>query len=99
MFKENLSVYFAEFGETVLINGQAVRAIFDREYADDDGFGFTVANTDPHITLADADIPADIRNAVIEARGQEYDTAEIAADGTGITVIQLRSRRHAASDY
>ena len=92
MFKEPLAVFTADFGETVLIDGVAARAIFDRDYAADHALGFAVANADPQLLIADAALPANIRQAVITARGRRYTVAEIDADGTGMTTIQLRAQ-------
>ena len=41
VFNEPLSVFTnpADFGETVMIDGKEVNAIFDREFMTDSGFG------------------------------------------------------------
>lgn len=98
MFKEPLAVFTADFGETVLIDGAPVRAIFDRDYAPDNAFGFAVANADPQLLAADADLPANIRQAIISVRGKTYTVAEVDADGTGMSTIQLRGQ-HGTPTY
>ena len=92
MLKERFDVFFngAHFAEPVLINGKPVQAIVDREYAPDNAFGVTLANTDPQLVVADESLPADIHSAEITARGKLYAVAAVEQDGTGVTVIQLR---------
>ena len=94
MFKEPFGVYTnpADFGETVYIDGVPVRAVVDREYLPDAAQGFAVANADPLIIAADADLPENLKSAVITVRGEAYTVAETEFDGTGITVVQLRKK-------
>lgn len=53
MFKEPFEVYIdiATFGETVLIDGKPVAAIFERASAMNSGFGLTIVNADPLLIL------------------------------------------------
>ena len=94
MIKETWAIFtdVAGFGETVWIDGVAVSAIFDRESADDSGFGLTVSNADPQLIIADVDIPTDIMQAVIVARNVVYQASSVAFDGTGMSVIQLKRK-------
>ncbi|MCQ9325523.1 head-tail joining protein [Neisseria dentiae] len=101
MFKEPLGVFtnLADFGETVQIGGVEVPAVFDREYAPDGAYGFAVGNADPRLIVAESSLPENTKSAVINVRGVEYTVAEIALDGTGIAVIQLRSKQHETPTY
>ncbi len=103
MFKEPLAVYTnpADFGEPVSVDGKTVYAIVDREYLADALGTLTAANADPCFAAADADLPPHdvLRQAQIELRGRRYAVAEIDFDGSGITVVQLRSEPGNAPDY
>ncbi len=92
MFKEPVHIYTnpAVFGEVVQIDGKDVNAIFDREYAPDNGFGFSIVNAEPRLTLADKDVPTDIQAACITVRGADYGVAAVDFDGTGVSVLQLK---------
>lgn len=99
MLKEDLAVFLADFGETVLIDGVAVQAIFDREYAADNAFGLAIANADPQLTVLDKDLPPNIRASVIVARDVSYTVAEVDFDGTGVSTIQLKAQNHDPRSY
>lgn len=101
MLNEPWDVYTdtAIFGEKVLIDGVAVNAIFDREYAADNAFGLAIANADPQLTIADKDLPPNIRDVEIVARGVAYAVAEIDFDGTGLSTIQLKAKNHDPRPY
>ena len=101
MFKEPVGVFTnpADFGETVQVGGVEVPAVFDREYAPDGAYGFGVSNADPQLIVAESSLPENTKSAVINVRGVEYTVAEIAADGTGMAVIQLRSRQNETPTY
>lgn len=99
MLKEDLAVFLADFGETVLIDGVAVQAIFDREYAADNAFGLAIANADPQLTVFDKDLPPNIRASVIVARDVSYTVAEVDFDGTGVSTIQLKAQNHDPRPY
>lgn len=103
MFKEPLAVYTnpADFGEPVQVDGKTVHAIVDREYLGDSLGALTAPNADPCFAAADADLPDHdtLRQAQIVLRGNTYSVAEIDFDGSGITVVQLRSNPGHAPDY
>ena len=93
MFKEPFEVFTnaADFGETVMIGGKPVNAIFDREAMTDSGFGIAVANADPQIIITEDDLPEDVKSVDIIARGKRYAVAETDFDGCGMVVVQLRA--------
>lgn len=94
MFNEPINVFTdpAVFGEVVQINGVDVHAIFDRAFAPDNGFGFSIVNAEPRLTLADKDVPTDIQAACITVRGVDYGVAAVDFDGTGVSVLQLKAK-------
>ena len=89
----------ADFGETALLDGQPVRCIFDREYAADNGYGISAGNADPYLICLSAELPDTVAEAEIQVRGIAYRVAEVQADGTGITVLQLRAKNEPAPTY
>ncbi len=93
MFNEPLNVFTnpADFGETVMIDGKEVNAIFDREAMMDSGFGVAVANADPQIIVTEDDLPEDVKSVVVTVRGKRYTVAETDFDGCGMVVVQLRA--------
>ena len=93
MFNEPLNVFTnpADFGETVMIGGKSVNAIFDREAMTDSGFGIAVANADPQIIITEDDLPEDVKSVDVIARGKRYAVAETDFDGCGMLVVQLRA--------
>ena len=93
VFNEPLSVFTnpADFGETVMIGGKEVNAIFDREFITDSGFGVAVANADPQIIVTEDDLPEDVKSVVVTVRGKRYTVAETDFDGCGMVVVQLRA--------
>ncbi|HHK6052838.1 head-tail joining protein [Neisseria sp. P0013.S004] len=101
VFNEPLNVFTnpADFGETVMIDGQPVRCIFDREYAADNGYGISAGNADPYLICLSAELPDTVAEAEIQVRGVAYRVAEVQADGTGITVLQLRAKNEPAPTY
>lgn len=101
MFNEPLAVFVnpADFGETALLDGRPVRCIFDREYAADNGYGISADNADPYLICLSAELPDTVAEAEIQVRGIAYRVAEVQADGTGITVLQLRAKNEPAPTY
>ena len=101
MFNEPLGVFVnpADFGETALLDGQPVHCIFDREYAADNGYGISTGNADPYLICLSAELPDTVVEAEIQVRGIAYRVAEVQADGTGITVLQLRAKNEPAPTY
>ena len=90
VFNEPLSVFTnpADFGETVMIGGKEVNAIFDREFMTD---SVAVVNADPQIIVTEDDLPEDVKSVVVTVRGKRYTVAETDFDGCGMVVVQLRA--------
>lgn len=90
MFAEDLSPFFstAEFAVDAILDGVAVRGIFDRKYIDA-GAGMGMASTAPAFTLASGAVPASPVGKLLTVNGENYAIAAIEPDGTGITLLIL----------
>lgn len=91
-FTEDLTVFFnpAEFADAATLNGVAVRGIFDNAYALQD-VGGEVYASGPVFTLASSAVPANVAGAVLVVGGVTYKVVEPMPDGTGVTVLRLRT--------
>lgn len=89
-FAEDLTVFFnpAEFAEEVALNGVTVRGIFDDAYLFED---IQSSASAPAVTLASADVPANPAGLPVVARGVTYKVVEPMPNGTGVTVLRLRT--------
>lgn len=87
-FTEDLSVFLADFGQSVTLNGATVTVIFDRNYAVAD-IGAGVSSTAPALTLKTSDVPASPVGKAAVVSGTNYTVAEHQADGTGMSVLLL----------
>lgn len=90
MFVEDASLFFADFrAASVTVGGTAVQAIFDNGYAPASLGGYGVATTQPRITLATAQVPANPVGQACVVGSAAYVVAEHQPDGTGISVLML----------
>jgi hypothetical protein len=89
MFAEDLDVFFADFGETVTLNGVAVTAVFDKEYATAGAGPLGMATSAPALSLPDASVPASPVGKPAVVRGVAYSVSEAHPDGTGLTTLLL----------
>ena len=91
-FVEDLSVFFkaSEFADTASLAGLAVTGIFDRTYIDLDAGGSLAGNT-PVFTLASSSVPANVAGAALVVGGVTYKVVEPMPDGTGVTMLRLRT--------
>jgi hypothetical protein len=91
MFVENLSAFMnvAEFASTVTINGATVSAIFDNASALGSVGQYGMAATQPMLTLASADVPANPVGTSVVANGSNYLVAAHEPDGTGVSRLLL----------
>jgi hypothetical protein len=72
------------------LDGEAVTGIFDNAYRLQD-VGEMVGATAPAFTLADADVPSDVVGCELVYGATTYTVVEPMPDGTGLTVLRLRS--------
>lgn len=83
-FVEDLDIFFEDFQEEILIDGQPVIAIFDK--ATEIG---EINTPIPFITIKTADIPAAKSGDAVVIRSQNFTIQRIEDDGTGISVVYL----------
>ena len=91
-FAEDMSVFFnpAEFASAATLAGVAVRGIFDSAYELEDlGGGFAASG--PAFTLASSDVPAVVAGVSLVVGGVTYKVVEPMPNGTGVTVLRLRT--------
>ena len=92
MFVEDLSPFFADFGQPATVGGQAVQGVFDNGYALGAAgpfAGMGIATTQPRLTCATASLPADPVGAAVVVGAASYTVAEHHPDGTGMSVLLL----------
>jgi hypothetical protein len=91
-FAEDLSVFFkaSEFASNATLAGVAVTGIFDKDYIDLDAGG-SVAGSGPVFTLASSSVPANVAGAALVVGGVTYKVVEPMPDGTGVTLLRLRT--------
>lgn len=91
-FVEDLAPFFnaAEFAHDATLNGVAVRGIFDNAYAMLDVGGEAYA-TGPAFVLPSADVPDPVVGLTLVVNAVSYKVAEPMPDGTGVTVLRLRT--------
>jgi hypothetical protein len=100
---ENLDAFLAEFGEDALLDGEALRVIFDAPHANLPGDGMGMANNQPSALAKSSSVPAgastELDDVVLELTEAatlrpgfptRYDVLEVQPDGTGFTRLVLR---------
>jgi len=90
MFTDDLSVFFntAEHATPGLLNGVVVAGIFDNRYLEQELGG---SGSAPTYTLASASVPANPAGLPLVVGGVTYKVVEPMPDGTGVTVLRLRT--------
>lgn len=87
-FTEDLTPYFADFGEPGTLAGQPVRGIFDAPAAQQLG-GVGMAAEPPQYTLPTAQVPAEPYGAALALARGNYTVREHVPDGTGVSILLL----------
>ena len=90
MFTEDLSAFFsvAEHASPATLNGVAVQGIFENAYT---ALEFGGAASSPVFTLPTASVPTPVVGLSLAVGGKVYQVVETMPDGTGITMLRLRS--------
>ena len=89
MFTENLSAFFADFGEPAILGGGTVQAIFDKAYLADFNI---IEGSNPMALCIDTEIAGKVAHGTqITIRSVNYTIREAQPDGNGLTVLQLRA--------
>lgn len=89
MFVEDPSAFFADFGAPCTLAGSSVTAIFDAAFALGSVGPFGMASTQPALTLATANVPANPVGTTAVVGGTSYLVAAHEPDGTGISRLLL----------
>lgn len=91
MLTEDLSAFMnvAEFATSVTVNGVTKAAIFDNANALGSVGPYGMASTAPVLTIATADVPANVVGKPVVANGTNYTVAAHEPDGTGISRLVL----------
>lgn len=84
-FVEDLSLFFADFGEDGTLAGQPVRVIFD-ELPD---LQAGLRTGQPQVQLATASVPASIFGASLVLTRGTYQVQDHIPDGTGVSLLVL----------
>ena len=89
---EDLTAFFqlADFAVNATLAGLPVRGIFDLDYQLQDTASGIMSSA-PVLTLASANVPANVVGASVVVGGVTYKVVEPMPDGTGITVLRLRT--------
>ena len=89
---EDLTAFFqtADFAVNATLAGSPVRGIFDLAYQLQD-MASGVMSSAPVLTLASANVPANVVGASVVVGGVTYKVVEPMPNGTGITVLRLRT--------
>ena len=90
MFVEDLTPFFEvnAFATTANLDGVAVVGIFDNSYLDQTLSG---SGSAPIFTLPTASVPANVVGKLLVVTGTTYKVVEPMPDGTGITILRLRT--------
>lgn len=88
---EDFTAFFqtADFAVNATLAGLPVVGIFDADYQLQDMAGGIMSSA-PVLTLASANVPANVVGASVVVGGVTYKVVEPMPDGTGVTVLRLR---------
>jgi hypothetical protein len=91
-FNEDLSVFLstAEFAVDAIVDGVPVQALFDKAFALGSGGASGFATTQPMLTLATSDVPANYFGKVVVVNGSTYTIEIHEPDGTGVSALMLQ---------
>ncbi len=91
MFTETLAPFFTDFGQTATVGGAQASVIFDAAYEGANVGQMVMASTQPAITIATADVPANAVGTTVVVAGKSYRIAAHEPDGTGVSVCYLET--------
>ena len=89
---EDFTAFFRtdEFADQAKLDGVPVIGIFDNDYLLED-LGGGMAATGPVFTMASADVLPGVTGLPLEIHGTVYKVVEPMPDGTGVTLLRLRT--------
>lgn len=89
-FVEDVSLYFAEFGNPATLDGAAVQVIFDAPTEQDfAGVGGGVLVSLPQVHLATSSVPASPEGKTLVLDSLSYVVREHIPDGSGVSLLML----------
>lgn len=88
-FAEDLTVFFADFGDNGTLAGQPVRGIYDAPFAVESMGAAGVLATEPSFRLASSSVPGNIFGAALVIPQGSFTVREAHPDGTGLTTLLL----------
>jgi hypothetical protein len=89
-FTEDLTPFFADFGDDGTLVGQPVRGIYDAAYLLAPMGASGISAAQPAFTLASASVPAQVFQALLVIPQGSFKVIESQPDGTGVTVLILQ---------
>lgn len=87
-FAEDLTPFFADFGDAGTLAGQPVRVIFDNP-TDQQLGGVGIASAQPQVQIATASVPEAAHGAALVIPQGSFKVRERHDDGAGLTVLTL----------
>ncbi len=89
-YENDLDVFFEDFAEEVVWEGNSIQAIFHNAYEAVQIFGEQFESKDPFLEVKTSDVAGMEKSDIVVARSTTYYVAEPAHDdGTGFSVIRL----------
>jgi hypothetical protein len=88
-FTEDLTPFFADFGDAGTLAGVAVRVIFDVPMEQQLAGAGLMASV-PQVQIATASVPSNVEGAALVIPQGSYTVREHVADGTGLSLLLLR---------
>lgn len=88
-FVEDLTPYFADFGDAGTLAGEAVRVIFDAPM-DQQLPGAGMVSAQPQVQIATASVPSGVDGATLVIPQGTFVVREHTADGTGLSLLMLQ---------
>lgn len=89
-FAEDLTPFFADFGDAATLDGAAVRVIFDAPVEDQGLAGPGVLSAVPQAQIATASVPSGVEGLSLVVPAGSYTVRQHIADGTGLSLLLLQ---------
>lgn len=91
MFTEPTAAFFSYFGQSATVGGVSVSGIFDNGYALGGVGAMGMASSQPMLTLATANVPANPVGTAVVVGGGNYLVGAHEPDGTGMSRLLLEA--------
>jgi hypothetical protein len=91
MLIDNLAHFFTDFGQTATVGGAEVSVIFDAAFAQASVGPIGMASSQPMLTLATANVPANPVGTAVVVGAANYTVGAHEPDGTGISRLMLEA--------